>query len=537
MRRKLSNSKIIGPGRRRSAMRLHHWCLAFVLLICFHERCLVHASDDYYNAGVNDDNNNYSNTDDAASNQTDSATNSSSNYRDDDYYVRNLNDDKTDDDAYKKEQQQYSTHDDDVFHWDANVGFEGVSVMPLSCVSYNNGHMIKFQLYNTDASYQCHFAEIATFVVSIAHFMRAYFNYQALTDGQYFTLPKDAGFLNCVQIVSSSDASQSLYAKIGCMDRETYTSTKLQLHVYKDAQCSQKYDDGRTAREHASRGYLIGDNVLSTKVSFRPPFYSCMTCAPDEVSANFNKQSVNWYDDDFINYSNKKQNNGNNEQEANGDDASKSDDLYDDQYLSANDDVSYDDGGRRQLLEESTWADSLEAYKSRFWDEIHDMKQRRLYDNSYDIGEWNMCQRVYKYGMWCDEDCRSLDYFRSDQWSVSDIFLVVIMCIFMTAMVLLIVAKRLKAQQKARIYGDDQPMPGLPPTAMAVVFVVMLIMIVTLASLKFVSETLVFAVVACVLLFIYMLKLTLFENRRPILLAAPRHEFMVDNPLDAHLFD
>ena len=60
----------------------------------------------------------------------------------------------------------------------------------------NNGHMIKFQLYNTDDSYQCHFAEIATFVVSIAHFMRAYFNYQALTEGQYFTLPKDAGFLN-----------------------------------------------------------------------------------------------------------------------------------------------------------------------------------------------------------------------------------------------------------------------------------------------------------------------------------------------------
>lgn len=60
----------------------------------------------------------------------------------------------------------------------------------------NNGHMIKFQLYNTADSYQCHFAEIATFVVSIAHFMRAYFNYQALIDGQSFSLPKDAGFLN-----------------------------------------------------------------------------------------------------------------------------------------------------------------------------------------------------------------------------------------------------------------------------------------------------------------------------------------------------
>lgn len=165
------------------------------------------------------------------------------------------------------------------------------------------------------------------------------------------------------------------------------------------------------------------------------------------------------------------------------------------------------------------------------------MKQRQLYDNSYEIGDWNMCQRIFKYGMWCDEECRSLDYFRTDQWSASDIFLLIVVCIFTTAMMLLIVAKRLKAQQKARIYGDDQPIPGLPPTAMAIIFVVTMAMILTLALLRFINETLVFAVVACVLLFIYMLKLTLFENRRPVLLAAPRHEFTIDNPLDAHLFD
>jgi hypothetical protein len=166
--------------------------------------------------------------------------------------------------------------------------------------------------------------------------------------------------------VTSTDGNQPLYAKIGCMDRETYTSTKLQLHVYKDAQCSQRYDDGRTAKEHASRGYLIGDNVLSTKVSFRPPFYSCMTCAPDEVSATFNKKNGNWYDDDFINYSNKKQNNGNNnnaQADQNGDDDASTDDLYDDGYRAANDDVAYDDGGgrRRVLLSEETWARQLEV--------------------------------------------------------------------------------------------------------------------------------------------------------------------------------
>jgi len=56
--------------------------------------------------------------------------------------------------------------------------------------------MIKFQLFDTAQSYQCHFAEISTFVVSIAHYMRAYFNYQALRDGKDFVLPDDAAFLN-----------------------------------------------------------------------------------------------------------------------------------------------------------------------------------------------------------------------------------------------------------------------------------------------------------------------------------------------------
>jgi len=56
--------------------------------------------------------------------------------------------------------------------------------------------MIKFAFFETDASYQCHFAEIGMFVVSIAHYMRAYFNYQALLRGEDFELPGDVGYLN-----------------------------------------------------------------------------------------------------------------------------------------------------------------------------------------------------------------------------------------------------------------------------------------------------------------------------------------------------
>lgn len=166
------------------------------------------------------------------------------------------------------------------------------------------------------------------------------------------------------------------------------------------------------------------------------------------------------------------------------------------------------------------------------------MQKRSLYENNYDANDWNMCERVYKYGVWCDEECRSLDVFRTDRWSGADMILLSIMCTFVTSMMLLIVAKRLKASQKRRSYsyGDDVPMPGLPPLAMLAIFLGIMTIIVVMAKLKFVNETLVFAVVTCILLFIYMLKLTLFDNRRPVLLATARHD-LFDNPLDEHLFD
>jgi hypothetical protein len=56
--------------------------------------------------------------------------------------------------------------------------------------------MIKFDLYKSENNYKCHFNQVGSFVVSIAHFMRAYFNYQAITNGKDFSLPGDAGYLN-----------------------------------------------------------------------------------------------------------------------------------------------------------------------------------------------------------------------------------------------------------------------------------------------------------------------------------------------------
>jgi hypothetical protein len=129
------------------------------------------------------------------------------------------------------------------------------------------------------------------------------------------------------------------------MERETFTSTRLQLRVYTDAQCSQPYDDGRSVRQHATRGYVVGDEYeISSDVSFKVPFYSCITCSPEQLSGTFNKKNGNWYDDDYISIYGKQQNKNNN---GGG--------YGDDKYMAVNDDVgngnnqNNDNGGRRVL--------------------------------------------------------------------------------------------------------------------------------------------------------------------------------------------
>jgi hypothetical protein len=42
-------------------------------------------------------------------------------------------------------------------------------------------------------------------------------------------------------------------------------------------------------------------------VSFRPPFYSCQSCLPEEISDQFTKRYSAWYDDDYISRQGKKQ--------------------------------------------------------------------------------------------------------------------------------------------------------------------------------------------------------------------------------------
>lgn len=141
-------------------------------------------------------------------------------------------------------------------------------------------------------------------------------------------------------------ADNKLYAKIGCMDRQTFTSTKLQLHVYTDDQCSNEYDDGYSSKHHYNKGYEINGYTFSSKVSFRPPFYTCETCDPPYMSDTFNKKNTNWYDDDYISQNGQKQNDDEGGNQGNNDDDSDDDYYVDDQnnaYYAANDDVNGDD--------------------------------------------------------------------------------------------------------------------------------------------------------------------------------------------------
>jgi hypothetical protein len=96
---------------------------------------------------------------------------------------------------------------------------------------------------------------------------------------------------------------------------------------------------------------MVGDELISAKVSFKPPFYSCLTCSPQELSGTFNKRSGNWYDDDYISETGKSQSQQSNNQDEDENDNDQ-EAAYDDQYRAANDDVNNagdDYYGGRQL--------------------------------------------------------------------------------------------------------------------------------------------------------------------------------------------
>ena len=116
-------SKQRGHSGNRVAVTTVAFLWILVTLISFFSfrvETFVRAGDDNYAAQVDDAD---ANNDDAAA-----AANG------DDAAVE-ANDDNSSNSAYEYEQKQYQDTDDDTFHWNQNIGFDGVSVMPLSCIN------------------------------------------------------------------------------------------------------------------------------------------------------------------------------------------------------------------------------------------------------------------------------------------------------------------------------------------------------------------------------------------------------------------
>lgn len=90
------------------------------------------AYDDYYGNG-DDGKNNYNNDDNDDANDDANDDGGYNVYNNDD--VNDDGDDGADKGYSDAEEAAYANADDDVFHWNSNVGFDGVSVMPISCIN------------------------------------------------------------------------------------------------------------------------------------------------------------------------------------------------------------------------------------------------------------------------------------------------------------------------------------------------------------------------------------------------------------------
>lgn len=187
-------------------------------------------------------------------------------------------------------------------------------------------------------------------------------------------------------------------------------------------------------------------------------------------------------------------------------------------YYKQDDDDFYtnNDDGRRRLAipvgDFTTTKEISDKLEEKLWNWQRELDNGD--DNTIDdsILSWNMCRKIYKYGYWCDSECRSLGNFRMDEWTASDIFLLAVMCIFITSIMGIILMKRIKSFEMAIAYAeeDDAPDPGIPPLPMGLLFFTVLCCIIILASLQLANETLLIAVITCIVLSIYMTNVTFF---------------------------
>ena len=135
------------------------------------------------------------------------------------------------------------------------------AIYPKRCVHYNNNDQIVYAIYEQAANH-CVDTPAGTYVASVPTFVHAYLEQaadNAADAGEEYEYPAASSYLDCTL---QQIAGVNYYVQLGCSD---YDATKLAVNIYSDAQC--------TVHSHVD-GY--DDSNLA--VDFSVSFGKCVPC-------------------------------------------------------------------------------------------------------------------------------------------------------------------------------------------------------------------------------------------------------------------
>jgi hypothetical protein len=167
-------------------------------------------------------------------------------------------------------------------------------------------------------------------------------------------------------------------------------------------------------------------------------------------------------------------------------------------------------GGNRMLKD--AFIPELELYQRQFWHGV----QRELESSSSKQVTWNFCERLYNYSFYCDVTCQNrVNAYYKDSWTKADVSVLSFCVILISVITCLIFIKRVKSYERFMLChcgddGDTDVDAGLPPIAIALLFVFIMGIIMILANLNLVNQTLVLALFTCVALVIIFVRMTVF---------------------------
>jgi lysylphosphatidylglycerol synthetase-like protein (DUF2156 family) len=133
-----------------------------------------------------------------------------------------------------------------------------------------------------------------------------------------------------------------------------------------------------------------------------------------------------------------------------------------------------------------------------------------------DMEDWNLCKQLLLHGQWCDAKCQGTSFGSVSNWTASSVSVISTLAILMISVMVLIFSKRVVAYEMAESLQDPNvpKFRGFPPIYVAFSYVLIIVGILCLALLNMVHETILVASIVTVILFIYLMKLTLFDSAR-----------------------